>query len=185
LTWLVPITLLVAVCALVGGLIARQVYAVAKPAAVSHEPATSAPASTSDGRPPGDDKTVYFTPFAQGDPQYEKVRNAIQSYFNATNHRDYNLWRSVMTAKVVESQPQQSWIGGLKSTQDSDMTVYRIEATDSGADVFGSFKSTQDPKDAPQDLQVACIDWHMVWPMVNTNGVLRIDSPSVTKQKCP
>ena len=183
LTWLIPITLLVAVSAMVGGLIARQVYAVTKSPTVSQTPATSAPASTSNGRPAGDD-TVYFTDFAQSDPQYSNVRNAIQNYFNAVNKQNYSLWRTAMTATVVAQQTQQDWINGLRSTKDSDMTVYRIEATDKGADVFGSFTSHQDLSDAPKTLQATCIDWWMVWPLVNVNGSLRIDSPAVRFQKC-
>ena len=183
MTWLIPITLLVAVCALVGGLIARQVYAVTTSPTVSQTPAASAPASTSDGRPAGDG-LVYFTDFAKSDPQFDKVQIAIQNYFNATNKHEYALWRSTMSAAVIAQQTQEDWAKGLRSTKDSDMTVYRIEATDRGADVFGSFTSTQNVEDAPKSLPATCIDWWMVWPLENVNGSLRIDSPSVRFQKC-
>lgn len=183
MTWLIPITLLVAVCALVGGLIARQVYAVTKPPSEGQPPGASAPASTSEGRPP-DPKTVYFTPFARSDPQFGQVQVAIQNYFNATNNHDFTLWRSTMTSNVTESETQQHWQSGNQSTKDTDMTVYRIEATDTGADVFGTFTSHQDPEDAPKTLPVDCITWSMVWPMVKANGGYRIDSPSVQFKKC-
>jgi len=184
LTWLIPITLLVAVCAMVGGLIARQVYAVTKSPTASHAPATSESASPTATRP-ADPRSVFFLTFAQNDPLFGRVRDAIQNYFNATNNQDYNLWRKTMTPKVAQQQTQQDWLGGLRSTKDSDMTVYRIEATDKGADVFGSFTSKQDLSDAPDDLQATCINWWMVWPMEDLgSGSFRIGSPSVIKKKC-
>jgi hypothetical protein len=184
LTWLIPITLLIAVCALVGGLIARQVYAVTKPPSVSHAPATSQSNSPTATRP-ADPRLVFFVPFAQNDPLFPRVRDAIQSYFNATNNQDYNLWRKTMTPKVGQQQTQQDWLGGLRSTKDSDMTVYRIEATDKGADVFGSFTSHQELADAPNDLKATCINWWMVWPMEDMgSGNFRIGGPSVVKKAC-
>ncbi|WP_211762623.1 hypothetical protein [Kutzneria sp. CA-103260] len=184
LTWLIPITLLIAVCAMVGGLIARQVYAVTKPPSVSHAPVTSESSAPPAVRPP-DPRSVYFLPFAQNDPLFSRVQNAIQSYFNATNDQDYNLWRKTMTPKVAQQQTQQDWLGGLRSTKDSDMTVYRIEATDKGADVFGSFTSKQDLADAPDTLKATCINWWMVWPMEDMgSGSFRIGSPSVIAKKC-
>jgi len=184
LTWLIPITLLVAVCAMVGGLIARQVYAVTKSPSASHTPATSEPASATATRPP-DPRLVFFLPFAQNDPQFGKVQVAIQSYFNATNNQDYGLWRKTMTPKVAQQQTEQDWLGGLRSTKDSNMTVYRIEATDKGADVFGSFTSRQDLADAPDTLKATCINWWMVWPLEDMGGgPFRIGSPSVINKKC-
>lgn len=185
LTWLIPITLLVAVCALVGGLIARQVYMTTKSSlSVSQAPATSAPVTTPATRPV-DARTVNFLPFAANDPLFPKVRDAIQGYFNAVNNQDYSVWRKVMTPAVGAQQDQQHWIGGLRSTKDSDMTVYRIEPTDKGADVFGTFTSRQNIDDAPDELKATCINWAMVWPMEDEGaGAFRIASPSVVMKKC-
>ncbi|MFI9388504.1 hypothetical protein [Kutzneria sp. NPDC052558] len=183
LTWLIPITLLIAVGAMVGGLIARQVYAVTKPPSVSNAPATTSSAPTATR--PSDPRSVYFLPFAQNDPLFSRVRDAIQNYFNATNDRNFGLWRQTMLPSVGSQETQQSWTGGLASTKDSDMTVYRIEATDKGADVFGSFTSRQELKDAPDNLQATCINWWMVWPMQDVgSGNFRIGSPSVVNKKC-
>jgi hypothetical protein len=185
LTWLIPITLLVAVCALVGGLIARQVYASTTPPAATQQPpaATSTPEATSDpGK--GDTKTVNFTPFARSDPKFGLVQYAIQNYFNAVNDRNYGLWKQTMTPDVGQQQTEQDWRKGYKSTVVSDMWIYRIEATDQGADVFGSFTSTQDVADAPKELKAACVKWWMVWPMVKSGNVFRIDGPGIVTKKC-
>jgi hypothetical protein len=184
LTWLIPITLLVAVCAMVGGLIARQVYAVTKSPATSHAPVTSVSDSPTATRP-ADPRSVFFLPFAQNDPLFTRVRDAIQSYFNATNTKNFSLWRQTMLPTVGAQETQQSWLSGLSSTQDTDMTVYRIEATQNGADVFGSFTSKQDLSDAPDNLKATCINWWMVWPMQDVgSGSFRIGSPSVVNKKC-
>ena len=184
LTWLIPITLLVAVCALVGGLIARQVYAVTKPAAADQPPAVTTTPDTTTRSGPGNTTTVSFTPFARSDPQFDKVQNAIQNYLNAINTQSYPLWKQTMTSDVLAAQTETDWHNGYRSTVDSDMTVYRIEATDQGADVFGSFTSRQNVANAPKDLQAACINWWMVWPMVKSGNGLRIAGPSIVKKKC-
>ncbi len=184
LTWLIPITLLIAVCAMVGGLIARQVYAVTKPPSVSHAPATSESSSPTATRP-ADPNLVFFLPFAKNDPLFGRVQNAIQNYFNATNKHDYSLWRTTMTSDVTQTETQAHWENGNRSTRDSDMTVYRIEATERGADVFGSFTSHQELADAPSDLKSKCINWWMVWPMQDVgSGNFRIGGPSVVKKAC-
>lgn len=185
LTWLIPITLLVAVCALVGGLIARQVYASTKPPAATQLPpaVTSTPEATSDPGT-GDPHSVIFTPFARNDPQFKPVQSAIQNYFNAVNDQNYGLWKQTMTPNVTSQQTEYNWRDGFRTTKDSDMKVYRIEATANGADVFGSFTSRQDVTNAPPDLKVPCINWWMVWPMVKSGNAFRIDSPSIVKKKC-
>jgi hypothetical protein len=185
LTWLIPITLLVAVCAMVGGLIARQVYASTKPPAATQQPpaVTSTPEATPDPGT-GDPRSVNFTPFAMSDPQFQLVQSAIQNYFNAVNDRNYGLWKQTMTANVTSQQTEHDWRSGFDTTKDSDMKVYRIEATDKGADVFGSFTSRQDIANAPSDLKAPCINWWMVWPMVKSGNALRIDGPSIVKKKC-
>ncbi|GAA3438478.1 hypothetical protein [Kutzneria kofuensis] len=185
LTWLIPITLLVAVCALVGGLIARQVYASTKPPAATTQPpaATSTPEPTTEQGQGGPD-TVHFTLFARNDPQFRPVQNAIQNYFNAVNHRNYGLWKQTMTAKVSDQQTEQDWRDGYRTTVDTDMMIYRIETTDQGANVFGTFTSKQDPANAPKELRASCINWWMVWPMVKSGSDFRIDSPSITMKKC-
>jgi hypothetical protein len=183
LTWLIPITLLIAVCALVGGLIARQLYATSKPVDTKSPPAVvNAPATSP--HDPNDTTTVFFTDFATSDPNFELVRQALQSYFNAINKRDFDKWRQVMTPAVGATQTRADWTKGFKTTTDKGMYVYRIEATDVGADVFGSFTSTQDVADAPKDLKEPCIRWNMVWPMVKIDNVFRIDGPSIVSRKC-
>jgi hypothetical protein len=186
LTWLIPITLLIAVCAMVGGLIARQVYATSKPVDTKQPPAvTSAPVTSSEGSGEDPTKTVRFTDFARNDPNFPLVQQAIQSYFNAVNKRDFAKWRQVMTPIVGAQQTQADWTKGYSTTVDKDMQIYRIEDNDDGADVFGSFTSTQDVADAPKDLKEPCIRWNMIWPMVKSPGnVFRIGSPSIVSRKC-
>jgi hypothetical protein len=187
LTWLIPITLLVAVCALVGGLIARQLYATSKPVDVKQPPAApSTPVATSDQNNGDNTVSVNYSEFAKSDPNFDPVRKAIQSYFNAINKRDFAKWRQVMIPAVAAQQTQADWTKGFNTTVDKDMFVYRIEATEKGADVFGSFTSTQDVADAPKDLKEPCIRWNMVWPMEKSGdgGVFRIGSPSVVSRKC-
>ncbi|MFC0539946.1 hypothetical protein [Kutzneria chonburiensis] len=182
LTWLIPITLLIAVCALVGGLIARQLYATSKP--VDTKPPASAPSGpTTDTGHPDDTESVYFTEFAKADPDADQVQRAIQNYFNAINKRDYKKWQQTMTPEAG-GQTESYWRNGYKSTVDKDMHIYRIEDTEQGADVFGSFTSYQDLADAPDELKATCVRWNMIWPMVSINGVFRIGKPSIAPHAC-
>jgi hypothetical protein len=183
LTWLIPITLLIAVCALVGGLIARQLYATSKPVDTKSPPAAPSTSQTS-SHDPNDTTSVYFSDFASSDPNFEQVRRALQSYFNAINHRDFDKWLQVMTPIVGAGQIRADWTRGFHSTVDKNMFVYRIEDTGDGADVFGSFISTQNVADAPKELKEPCIQWNMVWPMERLDGVLRIGGPSIVSRKC-
>lgn len=184
MTWLIPITLLVAVCAMVGGLIARQVYAADRqPAGAPSAPATDSGTPTTTTSP-SNPKTVAFRDAARSVPQFGDVQNAIQNYFNAINDRKYSLWKTTVTTRVVQSQTQEDWANGYKTTTDSDMTVYRIEANGDNLDVFGTFTSHQEPANAPQDLRVGCIDWAMVWPFVRSGNGYLIDTPSFTKKAC-
>jgi hypothetical protein len=187
LTWLIPITLLVAVCAMVGGLIARQVYAADRqPAGAPSAPATNSGTPTTTEKPSNPD-SVDFREAARNDPAFGAVQNAMQSYFNAINHPNYDLWKSTVTAKVALSQTREAWEAGYNTTKDTDMVVYRIEIDTSrqdGLDVFGTFTSHQAPADGPDGMKVACIHWTIVWPLVKSGNGYLIDGSSLTKNPC-
>jgi hypothetical protein len=184
LTWLIPITLLVAVCAMVGGLIARQVYAADRqPAGAPSASATDSPTPTPTPSP-SNPESVDFREAARGVPEFGAVQNAMQNYFNAINHPNYDLWKSTVTPKVVQAETKASWEAGYNTTKDTDMVVYRIEQSDTGLDVFGTFTSHQNPDDGPEGLKVGCIRWAMVWPLAKSGNGYLIDVPSVTKKAC-
>jgi len=183
LTWLIPITLLIAVCALVGGLIARQLYATSKPVDTKQPPAVVNTPAAPHGDP-DDTTSVHYTAFAIADPNYDLVQPVLQKYFNAVNHRDFKAWRQVVTGEVGNHQTEADWRDGYKTTVDKGMFVYRIVDTDQGADVFGTFTSTQDVADAPPDLKASCIQWNVVWPIVKSSDGFRIDVPVIVSKKC-
>jgi hypothetical protein len=184
LTWLIPITLLVAVCAMVGGLIARQVYAAdRRPAGAPSAPATDSSTPTTTDKPT-DPNTVDFRAAARNSPEFGSVQKAMQNYFNAINGKKYALWKTTVTPNVVQSQTQADWANGYRTTKDTDMVVYRIETTDVSLDVYGTFTSHQDPANAPGDLREGCIEWAMVWPFVKSGDGYLIDVPSVSKKAC-
>ena len=173
--WLIPVLVVVIALTAVGALIARDRYQ--EP---STPPQDSAVLPTTTSVPPAAQpgpRVVVGTEDATAHPLYEQTRTLLQTFFDAINNRDYDKWRSVVTRVRAEQQPEDVWVRSYRSSHDGSIVIYRIEmGRDGTARVLLSFVSTQDVKDAPPELPVSCIRWHVVFPLTAVDGTWLVDA---------
>ena len=184
ITWLIPIVMLIAVAALVGGLIARQFYAASQPP--SGSPSTPDPNPTTSTPPSGPQNplTVAFTAEAKNHPMFVQAQQTIQTYFNSFNDHHFNEWQSAVTPREAATQTSEGWERGSSSSKDGDLVVYRLDTTPVGVDAFVTFQSNQRADQSP-DGKSTCLNWWMVWEMVTTkSGGLLIDGVNPRYQPC-
>jgi hypothetical protein len=176
--------MLIAVAALVGGLIARQFYAASQPPAGSTRIPDVGQPTSSPRSGPTDPRTVHFTAQAMNHPLYMSAQQTIQTYFNSFNEHNYDEWRSAVTPKQAANQTRQGWLDGSSSSKDHDLVVYRLDTTQTGVDAFVTFQSNQESDQAP-DGKSDCLNWWMVWEMATANsGGLLIDHVNPRYQPC-
>jgi hypothetical protein len=129
---------------------------------------------------------------AANSPQATAVRMLVQTYFNAVNAKNYDLWLTVVTNRLARSQPKSTFEQGYRTTRDGTIEIVRIDTTP-GSDlrVLLTFHSTQNAQDAPSNSPYSCLTWQVVWPVVHdSSGALRTDQsvgsdPNVPlRQKC-
>ncbi|OXM61846.1 hypothetical protein [Amycolatopsis vastitatis] len=186
--WLVPVVVVVLSVTVGGGLIARELYRRPDQPAGDTSAAVPTP-STAGSAEQGAANEVRMTDDARAHPQAEAVRQVLQKYFTAINTQNYQQWTKVVSAQRVLDQPPNVWLKGVRSTEDSDALVYRIERG-SGASlrVLVGFTSKQDPEDAPLFFPERCIKWRLVLPMVVDGSALKIDTvdkgPQPEHEKC-
>jgi hypothetical protein len=184
---LLPVLLITVIATAVGGLFARMWY---------DEPASASPPAVipSSSAVPQDDQpgsgVVKATPDATGHPMYDTVRELLQRYFDAINTKDYAAWQDTVIPERVARQPEDKWLADYRTTRDGNIVIYRIEvAEDDSVRALMTFTSTQDPNDAPQELPEACINWNVVFPLIQQDGAWRIDSSpasaSPQHEACP
>lgn len=171
--WLLPVLLITVIATAVGGLLARTWYEDPGPGT----PEAVVPSSTlPSGDKPGS-KQVQATTDAFGHPLFNTVRELLQRYFDSINNKDYEAWQSTVISERVERQPEKKWQADYRSTQDGSIVIYRIElGEDDTARVLLTFRSTQDPADAPQELPVPCIEWSVVFPLIFEDDGWKLDS---------
>ncbi|MCT2584153.1 nuclear transport factor 2 family protein [Actinophytocola gossypii] len=170
--WLLPVLLITVIATAIGGLLARTVYEDREVADVVPAPSTSVPPEEQPGP-----TVVLGTQDAGAHPLFEPVRAVLQTYFDAINARDYEAWTATVTPNRVDRQPREAWLRSYRSTRDGSIVVHRIElAAEGEARVLMKFTSVQDPADAPQELRVPCINWNVVFPLVETDAGWKIDS---------
>jgi len=173
--WLIPVLVVVITLTAVGALIARDRYQEPEqpPQETAVLPTTSSvPSSAQPGSP-----TVVGTEDATAHPLYKQARALLQTFFDAINARDYDKWLSVVTRGRADQQPETDWLQSYRSSHDGSIVIYRVELGGAGtARVMLSFVSTQDKKDAPPELPVPCIRWHVVFPLTSENGKWLVDS---------
>ncbi|MHA6793747.1 hypothetical protein ACVGVM_09555 [Pseudonocardia bannensis] len=110
--------------------------------------------------------TVELSADAGAHPAGAAVRAQLQRYFDAINARDYASWTTTVMPQRVEQQPEPQWRAGLETTTDGTIRIDRIADLDGGRVlVLVRFVSTQDPADAPADLQAPRICWRGALPM--------------------
>ncbi|MFD1052062.1 hypothetical protein ACFQ1S_44075, partial [Kibdelosporangium lantanae] len=83
-------------------------------------------------------------------PQYEQIHQMTQDYFNGVNQHDYNMFKSTLTAQRIGAMPASKFNSDFRSSHDTDIQIYRIEAAPEGRlRMMLGFTSTQDLADAP------------------------------------
>ena len=107
------------------------------------------------------------------------VLTLLDRHFSAINARDYAAWTETVVPQRAAHQPMSTWRSAYRSTQDQNVEVLSITASaPDSVNVALSFMSTQDPADAPADLQAARICWQSTWPIVDLSGGGRIATPA-------
>ena len=173
--WILPVVLVVVIITAAAGLVTRAVYT--RPV----EEASAAVVRNENPVPPAEqpgDATVTATTDAAAHPLYETIRALLQTYFDSINNRNYDQWRSVVSARRAKLAPEDAWRAAYRSSKDGSITVYRIESgpTTSMARILLSFTSLQDPKDAPLELPEGCIRWKVVFPIALEDDAWKLDS---------
>lgn len=173
--WLVPVLVAVVALTVGGGLVAREVYRPGARTPQSAAPATSAaPSSVEPAEQPGPAR-VQLTSDAAAHPDARAVRGVLQTYFDAINQRNYDMWVTTVVAERAALQGEQEWLQNYRSTRDGNVRVYRIEAApDDGLTVLLGFTSVQNAADAPDDLQSDCIRWRLAFPLTKDKDGWRI-----------
>ncbi|WP_228769750.1 hypothetical protein [Actinokineospora alba] len=173
--WLWPAVLVAVVLTATASLLARELYADDRNA-----PPPSAILPSAGALPPGEQpghRDVRGTRDAIQHPMYETVRQLLQTYFDAINGKNYERWRTTVTADRIKNMPEETWRASYRSTQDGSIVVYRIETGPRGsARVMLTFISKQDVADAPLELPEPCIRWHVIFPLTVEADVWKLDA---------
>ncbi len=171
--WAVPVTLVVLMAAVGGGLTARGFYGESASDPSESAPRTSAPATQ--GRP--GPAVVELAPGAVEHPDHRTVRSMLQILFYSINANRYDQWRTTVVEERQRTMPESEWREAYGSTRDGSIRVHTIRpGPDDSVRVLLSFTSVQDPEDAPPETPVDCLRWHVVYPLVKDSGGLRLDT---------
>jgi hypothetical protein len=181
--------LVAAVFAVAAGLVGREFYRRSEqplqPPAVAAPSSGAVPSGGQPGLP-----NVNATQDALQHPDYDEIRQLLQTHFDAINGRRYDRWKTTVTKARIQVMPESKWREDYRSTKDGNILIYRIEAAPgNGLRVLVGFTSTQNPEDAPPELPQQCIRWHIVLPLVREDGQWKLDvSPagaSPRHEECP
>ena len=142
------------------------------------------PTTTTTTVPPASTSPVSLDADAANHPDAAQVQSVLTAYFAAINAHDYDAWASAVSPALAADQPRAAWEQGYRTTQDDQIVVSNIRSSSSTyAQV--SFRSTQDPADAPKDMPAGSICWSMTYPIDLTNA--KVGQPvrgTVSKQQC-
>ncbi|MER7011547.1 hypothetical protein ABT324_08990 [Saccharopolyspora sp. NPDC000359] len=172
--WGLPVSVVALLAGAGGGVVlAEQVYREPVP--------TNAPS-----QPAGDPgwavrsvEGVLYTTGAVEHPDQREVQKLLDNHFRSINTRDYDLWKSTVVPSKWDELPRDKWSEAYDSTEDIDIVVHRLDPGPDGALLaLLTFKSIQDPRDAPPDMPYPCLEWNLVYPMVVTDSgrSLRLDT---------
>ncbi|WP_141134604.1 hypothetical protein [Haloechinothrix alba] len=152
------------VLAVGGGVLLHDMYSAADGSAAAPDPPPVPVERDPEDRPGSGE--VRLSGDAARHPERDAVRRVLQTYFDAINERDFDLWRSAVTSERLGTTEEDQWIEDFRSTRDGDMYVHRIApARDDRLRVLVSFTSTQDVEDAPATLPEPCIHWWLALPL--------------------
>jgi hypothetical protein len=114
-------------------------------------------------------------------PDAQRIQKVLQTYFDAINSGDYNLWRSAVIPQWARDIGETAWRAQYRSTLDGSMVVHRLEPRVGGGLVaLTSFTSLQNPVDAPPELPVRCLHWWVSYPLLGQGEALRLGPSSPT-----
>jgi len=125
--------------------------------------------------------TVVLVEDAALNPDANRIRTVLQTYFDAINAGDYKLWRSAVIPQWARDTGEAAWRAQYRSTLDGSMVVHRLEPRIGGGLVaLTSFTSLQNPADAPPELQVRCLHWWVAYPLIGQGEALRLGPSAPT-----
>ncbi|MGW3994080.1 hypothetical protein [Amycolatopsis sp. NPDC004772] len=187
--WLVPVVVVVLSVTVGGGLLARELYRRPDQPVDDTSVAVTTPSPSSVGAPAAVGDDVRMTDDAKRHPQGDAVRRVLQKYFAAINSKQYQQWVAVVTDERAAGQSQSDWKKGVRTTEDSDALVYRIERSSGNSlRVLVGFTSRQNVEDAPLFFREPCIKWRLVIPMVADGKTLKVAAidggPPPEHEKC-
>ena len=173
--WIAPVLGVVVVATAVTALVARNVYH--QPPSGSAPPPTvsTTESSVPAGAEPGP-AVVAMTPDVAGSAVGKQVQQLLQTYFDAINNRNYENWLSVVTQQRAAQQTQTQFQSGYATTSDGSIRVLRIDTAPTGMSVLLTFHSVQDLAHAPTQARFSCVQWQVVYPLVNQGGTLKLDT---------
>lgn len=183
--WLLPVLVAVVCLAVAGGVLVRDLYQHEQPETTAVELPT--PSSLKPSEQPGS-PAVKLSPDAALHPYGETVRALLESYTNGINSKNYERWMTSVTRERVLGAPEPQWQHDYRSTRNGSILVHRIEsAPDDRLRILFSFTSSQDQRDAPEDLRhnpkATCIHWWLSLPLALENDQWKIAPvPKGTKQ---
>jgi hypothetical protein len=152
----------------------RTVPGSASPDATPTPPTASPPTPTPTAV--GASPLVTVAPALSGQPDVAAVADTLTTYFTAINERDYDAYRSVLVDVEDRVGGEADFLRRFRSTTDSDVRLVGVRHDpDGGVMATVTFRSTQDPADAPDGVS-ACVSWVLTYPMTAADdGTLLID----------
>lgn len=147
--------------------------------AVASTAAGQSPAAAESSKP-GANRTVQLEGSANHPLAVDVVR-LLQGYFDAINERDYQAWRSSVSADQAAAETAEGWRATYSTTEDTDVRIRSID--DDPLRVRLTFTSHQTPALAPPDLPVDCIRWDVTYLLRHVEGRLVISGVDPTAQQ--
>lgn len=168
----------VVVATAVTALVARNVYQLQSAGAATSPPVTSVTQTpVAPTKEPGSTQ-VSMTPDVANSPDGQQVRQLMQTLFDSINNRRYGQWLSVVTTQLAQNKSETNFMDSYKSTSDGAIQILRIDtAPQGGLSVLVTFHSVQSLDQAPAYAPYGCIQWQVVWPVVQVeDGSLKLDT---------
>jgi hypothetical protein len=132
-------------------------------------------------RPEPGPPTVVLVEDVALNPDADRIRTILQTYFDAINAGDYKLWRSAVIPQWARDTGEAAWRAQYRSTLDGSMVVHRLEPRIGGGLVaLTSFTSLQNPANAPPELPVRCLHWWVSYPLIGQGDALRLGPSAPT-----
>lgn len=146
--------------------------------------ATGTPAPTSSGPAP----LVRLGPGVSDTPVASEVSALLEQYFTAINDGGYEQWLATLTERR-QVTTRDTFHRNYATTVDDDVVLKAVTVRADGTVVAtATFRSRQDPANAPANLRVGCLRWTITYPLVREGGKLKIpalDPSNSSYVACP